>query len=127
MSTYLGNPALKDINIKVSWTPQRISELEKCSEDPIYFITKYVNVITLDEGVTEFKLWDFQKEFIKMVHKERFTIATWPRQSGKCLSYDTPVTIRNKKTNEIKTTKIGDFMNTLKTSNTCDDYLGKRI
>ena len=62
MSTYLGNPALKDTNVKIQWTDQRISELEKCQEDPVYFITKYIQVVTIDEGVTDFKLWKFQNQ-----------------------------------------------------------------
>ena len=91
MSTYLGNPALKDTNVKIQWTDQRISELEKCQEDPVYFITKYIQVVTIDEGVTDFKLWKFQANLIKTVHEERFTIAVFPRQSGKALSLDTPI------------------------------------
>jgi len=80
---FLGNPALKDANVKVLWTPKRLEELQKCQEDPIYFITKYIQVITLDEGITNFKLWKFQATLIKNVHENRYVITVMPRQSGK--------------------------------------------
>src|ERR1035437_3344540 len=81
--SYLGNTQLKDPAVKISWTPKRIAELQKCEEDPVYFITKYIQVVTLDEGVSDFKLWDFQANLIKTVHENRFVITVMPRQSGK--------------------------------------------
>lgn len=83
MSSYLGNPSLKDANVKIQWTAQRIEEFNKCADDPNYFITKYVKVITLDEGVSAFKLWPFQENLIETVHANRFVICKMPRQSGK--------------------------------------------
>jgi hypothetical protein len=80
---FLGNVALKDQNVRAQWTPKRLEELEKCQDDPVYFITKYIQVITLDEGITNFKLWDFQAKLIKNTHENRYVIAVWPRQSGK--------------------------------------------
>lgn len=83
MPGFLGNDNLKDINVKVKWTKERLDEYQKCYEDPIYFITKYVKIITLDEGVVAFKLWDFQNRLITTVNEDRFTICKMPRQSGK--------------------------------------------
>jgi len=83
MSTYLGNPSLKDTNVHVKWTPQLFEKLQKCAEDPVFFITNYIQVVTIDEGVTDFKLWDFQAQLVKTVHEERFVITVMPRQSGK--------------------------------------------
>lgn len=83
MSQYLGNSNLKDSNVKVQWTKERLELLEKCKDDPGFFITRYIKVVTLAEGVSDFKLWDFQEKLITTVHKNRFTICTMPRQSGK--------------------------------------------
>ena len=52
-------------------------------KDPIYFIQKYVRIISLDEGLISFKLYDFQKEMVGTFHNNRFTICKLPRQSGK--------------------------------------------
>jgi hypothetical protein len=80
---YLGNDNLKDQNVSITWTPDRLSKLSKCKKDPVYFITNYVQVVTLDSGVTPFKLWDFQVKLVNTVHEERFVITVMPRQSGK--------------------------------------------
>jgi len=52
-------------------------------EDPLYFIQNYVRIVSLDEGLVPFKMYDFQKEMVGTFHKNRFTICKLPRQSGK--------------------------------------------
>ena len=46
MSTegYLGNDKLKRVGIDISFTEEEAKEILKCSEDPIYFIRKYVKI-----------------------------------------------------------------------------------
>ena len=95
MSVYLGNPSLKDANVKVTWSQKKLEELQKCAEDPIYFITKYVKVVTIDTEITDFKLWKFQANLIKTVHENRYVITVMPRQSGKALALDTPIPTPN--------------------------------
>jgi hypothetical protein len=83
MSTYLGNSQLKDANVKVKWTKEKLEEYEKCANDINYFVFKYIKVFTLDEGITNFKPWEFQKRIITTIDDNRFVICTLPRQSGK--------------------------------------------
>ena len=80
--SYRDNPLLKRVGINVSFTEEQIEEYVKCRKDPLYF-SKYIKIITLDEGVTEFKMYDFQEEMIKTFHENRFTIMKCPRQVGK--------------------------------------------
>jgi hypothetical protein len=119
-STYLGNQNLKDLAVKVAWTPERIELLDKCKNDPSFFIKKYIKVVTLAEGVSDFKLWDFQEKLIHTVHDNRYIICTMPRQSGKCLCFQQLTRVRNKKTGETLNVSVGDFFQTVKskTSNT---------
>ena len=87
---YLGNPNLKKANVTVEFTPEQIEEFIKCSEDPLYFAKNYVKIVSLDEGLIPFRMWDFQEELITNFHKNRFNIAKLPRQTGKsttCVSY----------------------------------------
>ena len=51
--------------------------------DPLYFIQKYIRIVSLDLGVVSFDLFPFQKEIVGTIHKNRFTICKLPRQSGK--------------------------------------------
>ena len=81
--TYLGNPNLKKANIQQSWTKEQLKEYSLCMEGPQYFIEKYVKIVSLDEGLIPFKMYDFQKEMVGTFHNNRFTICKLPRQSGK--------------------------------------------
>ena len=80
---YLGNPNLKKVNTPYEYSQDEVKEYAKCAEDPIYFMEKYVQVVSLDEGLVPFNMYDFQKKIVKTIHKNRFTICKLPRQSGK--------------------------------------------
>tara|TARA_B100000029_G_scaffold478707_1_gene525059 strand:+ start:186 stop:1829 length:1644 start_codon:yes stop_codon:yes gene_type:complete len=82
-SVYLGNPNLKKANVTQEWTEEEIKEYAKCMKDPIYFIQEYIRIVSLDEGLVSFKMYDFQKEMVGTFHNNRFTICKLPRQSGK--------------------------------------------
>ena len=80
---YLGNPLLKKSNVPVEWTKNQILEYQKCMENPIYFIKNYIKIVSLDEGLVPFKMYDFQEDIVDTIHNDRFTICKMPRQSGK--------------------------------------------
>jgi hypothetical protein len=80
---YSGNPNLKKIGVQFEYTEDQIVELAKCAEDPIYFLENYGYIVTLDHGIQPFKLWDFQKDFVKIIHNNRMVAALLPRQSSK--------------------------------------------
>ena len=82
-SAYLGNPNLKKANVPTNFTPEEVQEFIKCSQDPIYFIRNYIKIVSLDEGVIPFKMYDFQETMVSRFHENRFNIAKLPRQSGK--------------------------------------------
>ena len=80
---YLGNPNLKKANTKTEFTKEQIEELQKCMNEPIYFLENYVKIVTLDKGLVPFELYNFQKQMVQTFHDNRFTICKLPRQSGK--------------------------------------------
>ena len=81
--TYKGNPNLKGAGAEISFTEEQVKEFIKCSKNPGYFIENYVKIVSIDEGLIPFHLYDFQKEMIGTFHNNRFTICKLPRQSGK--------------------------------------------
>lgn len=83
---YRNNPKLKPPGIEIQYTKEQLEEYVKCANDPVYFCSKYVKVKTLDKGIMPFQLYDYQEEFVKQIHKNRFVISKWPRQSGKSTS-----------------------------------------
>ena len=80
---YLGNPNLKKAGTPIQFTQDQINEWIKCKNDPIYFAMNYIQIISLDEGLVPFKMYDFQKEILSDFHNNRFNIAKLPRQTGK--------------------------------------------
>ena len=51
--------------------------------DPLYFACNYIQIISLDEGLVPFNMYDFQKDILQDFHNHRFNIAKLPRQTGK--------------------------------------------
>jgi hypothetical protein len=83
VNQYLGNPLLKKANVPVEFTKEQIQEYQKCMDDPVHFIQEHMKIVSLDEGLVPFKMYDFQQNMVKTFHDNRFTICKLPRQSGK--------------------------------------------
>ena len=89
-NVYLGNPNLKKANTPIEFTEEQIVEFLKCKDDPVYFARKYIKIVSIDEGLVPFDMYDFQEKLIKNFHEARFNICKMPRQTGKsttCVSY----------------------------------------
>ena len=82
-SVYLGNPNLKKANTPIEFSEEQIIEFLKCKEDPVYFANNYIKIISLDEGLTQFHPYHFQKKLINNFHNNRFNICKMTRQTGK--------------------------------------------
>ncbi len=80
---YLGNPNLKPVGVQQQFTPEQVQEYIKCATDPVYFVEKYVKIVAVDKGLVPFEMYDFQKDLIDKLHKNRFVIGKLPRQVGK--------------------------------------------
>ena len=80
---YLGNPLLKGAGVELSFTPEQVAEWLKCAEDPIYFIENYVKIVTLDDGLKLMELFEFQKDIVRSLWKNRKTVGVCARQMGK--------------------------------------------
>lgn len=80
---YFGNPNLKRVGEEIEWTPDRIEEYIKCSQDPIYFTETYMKIVNVDEGLVNFELYDYQKEMLRSMADNRMSIIATARQAGK--------------------------------------------
>jgi len=83
---YRNNPKLKPPGIELQYTKEQLDEYIKCANDPVYFCNKYIKVKSLDKGIMPFEVYDYQQKFVDYIHKNRFVISKWPRQSGKSTS-----------------------------------------
>lgn len=80
---YNGNPLLRPFGVKIEYTREQILELAKCSTDPVYFIKKYIKIVSIDKGFINFPVRQFQEQLIKSFHVNRKTIGLLSRQVGK--------------------------------------------
>lgn len=83
LTGYKGNINLKKSNQAIEWTPEIVQEYIKCSQDVVYFTETYMKIISIDEGLINFKLYPYQKEMLKNYKDNRFNITTTARQAGK--------------------------------------------
>ena len=83
---YNGQQNLKASGVQISFTTEQVDEWIKCSQDPIYFIKKYVKVIHVDRGTVPFALYDFQEDIIRTYHENRKAVILTARQMGKTIT-----------------------------------------
>lgn len=77
------NDQLVRQNQEFEYTPEMLSELDKCERDPIYFIENYVKIRHPTRGSIPFKVYDYQRTMVETIHNNLQTITTVSRQSGK--------------------------------------------
>jgi hypothetical protein len=80
---YRNNPLLKGVGVQLEYTAHQIEEYLKCKDDPIYFIKNYVKIVDVDNGLVRFNLFDYQEQFIQLLHNNNKVIGAWARQMGK--------------------------------------------
>ena len=81
--SYRDNPLLKKVGVEHKFTEEQVQEYIKCSKNPVYFCMNYIKIVNVDEGLINFKMWDFQKEMLNLFKDNRFVITKCPRQVGK--------------------------------------------
>ena len=80
---YLGNLNLKRKGVKVDWDEAKVKEFLKCAKDPTYFSEKYIQIVHVDHGLIPIELYDYQKEIIEKITKNRRVTVVTSRQAGK--------------------------------------------
>ena len=82
-NSYNGNTRLKQVGYPIQFSQDQVKELVTCARDPIYFIQKYCKIVSLDLGLVDFELYNYQKKFIDIIENNRKVISMQPRQMGK--------------------------------------------
>lgn len=104
-----GNVLVKADHVKLELSPDHITEILRCQSDPIYFFSKYVRINALGKGLVPFEVFDYQKEVIKAFNENRFSCVCMARQLGKCVTKNTFINIKNKKTLDEYYLPIGEY------------------
>jgi hypothetical protein len=84
--SYNGNSQLKQVGFAIDYELWQIDEIERCAEDPIYFIETYCKIVSLDHGLVPFRLYDCQKNKVNTILGNRKVILMEGRQQGKTIT-----------------------------------------
>lgn len=85
-SYYNGITNLLKCDIKIPRSKEQIKEIIKCKNNIEYFLKKYVTIIHQDYGKVPFNLYDYQKEYIKLIDESNRFLGLQCRQSGKTVT-----------------------------------------
>ena len=91
---YMGDMSLRDAKIAFEYTDSELREMAKVADDIIYYGENYAKVMT-DAGIRTVKLRDYQIKVLKHFVAFRYTVYLASRQIGKCVTFDTRVTIKD--------------------------------
>lgn len=77
------NPYLKKAHVQHQYTAEQVLELEKCMQDPIYFVNTYCMLQHATKGAISFKAYNYQQNMLRTFHNFRQVIVLSARQTGK--------------------------------------------
>jgi hypothetical protein len=79
-------------------TDQELQDFIKCCDPDtgyLHFMDNFFYIQHPTKGSMVYHPWEYQKRLIHTYHNYRFSISLMPRQSGKCLSGNSVINIRN--------------------------------
>lgn len=83
MAHIIPTEVVKRPHSKSDYTDQDLTELARCVNDPLYFMSNFMKVQHPIRGAIPFIPYECQKRIIAGIHEHRFTIALTARQQGK--------------------------------------------
>ena len=90
---YENNTKLLKGDLVFQRTKKEIEEWKRCAGDIQYFAEQYCKLMT-PEGIQNIELRDYQKKYLNHLIDNRLSIYLSCRQSGKCLTFLTNVSVK---------------------------------
>ncbi len=106
--SYNGIKTLKKANTELIMSKIHSNEIDKCLNDFKYF-RKYYCKIQTKNGIQRPEPRDYQDRLEDTLISLNDTAVSFSRQSGKCVLFNTSISIKNKQTNQIERIQIGEF------------------
>lgn len=82
-SQYQKNPLLLGKTKQREFSQMQMLEWIKCSLNATYFTRKYIKIISLDDGLINFDMYDYQEDMIELFQDNRLICIATGRQLGK--------------------------------------------
>ena len=116
-------PGLRKAGLTFKFSEDEYQEYIKCKLDIKHFIKHYIKIKSEDGLFHEMKLRDYQHDVIDLYDKNKLSILMASRQVGKCMEYNTPLYIYNKKLKVYKKVKFFQLLFKYKENKTIYDYI----
>lgn len=101
--------------LRFAATKKERDEWGKCALGINYFAESYCKIKLENGSIGSMKLRDYQKDIIDLYTKNRFSILMASRQMGKCVSFNTIVTVRDNTSHRIFDITMGElYYNSIK-------------
>jgi hypothetical protein len=104
---------IKRPGLKIEYDTKMISEYAQSANSVIYFAENFYRIIHAKTGAQLIKLRDYQKKLLSAFESNTKVIVLSSRQSGKCQSFDTLITIKDNETGEEQEITIGHLFDLL--------------
>ena len=88
-----GIEGIRKPNLPFSPTRSEQEEYFKCSQDIEYYAEQYCKIKLEDGSTGDMRLRPYQRDMIRLVNRNRFSIMMAARQIGKCCSYNSLVEV----------------------------------
>jgi len=111
---YLGNPNLPSTKAEFEYTPAMLKEIDKCTKNIAHFAENHFFITTMDHGKQKIKLFKPQKRVLKCLDVFNRVVTLSSRQSGKCVTGDTIIRVRNNHNKHVEDITIKKFHENLK-------------
>lgn len=108
---------IRKSGLPFAMTKEEVMEYAKCKLSVHHFAEGYCKIKRGDGTIGNMKLRDYQKDIIDLYMDNRFSILMASRQTGKCLNFNTIVTIKKENTEKEINISIGElyYLNISKT------------
>ena len=80
---FKGNENISKKGAEYTYTPEQIKKKKKCIKSPAYFAETYFKIVSLDYGLQNIQLYDFQREIVESYDENRKMLLATSRQVGK--------------------------------------------
>jgi len=102
---------------RLNFTEEQLREFVKCADPvtgPLYFMNNYMYIQHPTRGSVLYVPYEYQTRLIETYHKYRYNINLLPRQTGKCVNFDSVINICNSKTGKTYSLPIGIYYEFIK-------------
>lgn len=120
-ASYRGNQNLKDgvqsVNVPVDTFAYYANEIIKCKNDIVYFANTYYHIISGKRGKHVIDTYPKQNDLLESMQNNERLVVLASRQTGKCVSGETIISLRDNATGEEFDMPIEQFYKKLQNEN----------